>query len=129
MKTGDPIRKEMAYPDLDYRLAPFERLTRIRVDSERGPVPVFAEKEENGLLGLDSLLIDQPKGGIDFLDESIAPGVTPDGIEELEGSIKSEDNICYKNKDKHEGRFNLLKWAKWLIYENPFMERLFPSIK
>lgn len=43
--------------------------------------------------------------------------------------MKTEDNVNYKDRKKEKGKFNLLKMMQWLVYENPFMQRLFPLIK
>jgi len=43
--------------------------------------------------------------------------------------MKSEDNVIYKSKGTKKSKFNFLQYAKWLVYENTFMERLFPLIK
>jgi hypothetical protein len=43
--------------------------------------------------------------------------------------MKSEDNVVYKNKGTAKSKFTFLQHVKWLVYENTFMERLFPLIK
>ena len=49
--------------------------------------------------------------------------------EDAHQSIKSEDNVIYKNKGKTQKTFSYLQWLMWLIYDNDFMDRLFPEIK
>ena len=58
--------------------------------------------------------------------------VSPEEVEQANAekmSWVSEDNAIYRNKGKAPGKFDLLRWIKWFLIDNSFMNRLFPDIK
>ena len=43
--------------------------------------------------------------------------------------MKSEDNIIYKSKGLKNKKYGFVQWMRYLVYDNSFMDRLFPEIK
>ena len=62
-------------------------------------------------------------------DDSDSGSDNSDGRNSVKEAV-SEDNVNYKKAGlEGKSKFSLLEAIKWLFYQNPFMERLFPLIK